>query len=67
MRGVAATLALEGWLPDARVPATGRLALTPSLTFMPWAHVELAVQARAQQVGTDDRAANLLVQLHYLP
>jgi len=64
---VAITPALEAWFPDARIPATGRLALSPQVAVMPWAHVEIAALARLQQVGTDDRAAQILLQLHYLP
>ncbi|MBK9037166.1 MAG: hypothetical protein IPL61_38965 [Myxococcales bacterium] len=67
IRGVVATLAAEAFLPDAQLPSTGRVALSPSVTVMPWAHVELSAQSRLQAIAGGAQAEQLLVQVHYLP
>lgn len=65
--GLAVTAALEAWLPDTGALDSHRVALAPSVQWLPWAHLEVALAVRLQQIGADQTAAMTMLQLHYLP
>lgn len=65
LRGVYAGAAYELFDEDFAVRGTERHALGAWVSYLPWAHVEVMLSARAQLVGTSDRAWNTLLQLHY--
>lgn len=59
--------AMEMFAEDARIPEVSRYALSIGGSVMPWAHVELALNARVQLAGPSDHGAMALFQLHYFP
>lgn len=65
IRGVYVGVAYE--LFDENLPVRGveRHALGAWVSYLPWAHVEVMLSARAQLIGASDRAWNTLLQLHY--
>ena len=66
-RGLYLGAAYEIFDEDVLVRAVSRHAAGLWASFLPWAHVEVMLSARAQLVGTSDRATTALFQLHYYP
>jgi hypothetical protein len=65
VRGLSLGVAYEHFAEDLRVRGVERHALDVWVAFLPWAHVEISLSARAQQIGPDDRAWAGILQLHY--
>jgi hypothetical protein len=66
-RGVNVGVAAEMFAEDARIAEANRYAGSIAVSFMPLAHVEMIANGRYQRIGTDDHAAMVMLQLHYLP
>lgn len=66
-QGVYAGLAYELFDEDLVVRDVERHGLSSWIAFHPRAHLELMLSGRVQLIGTDDRAAMTLLQLHYYP
>ncbi len=60
-----AALAAHMFAPDLTVGGRASTAIETDLTVLPWAHVELAAQVRAELAGVDSGSIYGLLQLHY--
>ena len=64
-RGLAIGAAYEYYDEDLRAAGDTRQGADLWTSFMPYAHVELALSGRYQWIGPDARAAEAIFQLHY--
>jgi hypothetical protein len=65
VRGLSVGVAYELFAEDLRVRGLERHAVDAWAAFLPWAHFEIMLSARAQRIGPDGGAWAGLLQLHY--
>jgi hypothetical protein len=65
LRGLSVGLAYQLFMEDLRVSGVDRHAADAWVSYLPWAHVEIMLSGRGQQIGSDDSAWTGMLQLHY--